>query len=168
MQIQIFNIPISDTGEALLEMNRFLASHKVLETEQCFFQNDKGGCWSFCIRFIPDIIKGCGNNSSGKTKKDYKLLLSEEQFALFSRFREIRKRLAADDGVPAYAVFTDEELSHMAMLSELTEKGLSSIPGIGEKKIERYGRKMLEQFHAGEQALEVKDTREKIQENQTR
>ena len=44
MQIQIFNVPLTDSGERLLEMNRFLSGHKVLEVEQRFFQNEKGGC----------------------------------------------------------------------------------------------------------------------------
>ena len=53
MQIQIFNVPLTDSGERLLEMNRFLTGHKVLEVEQRFFQNEKGGCWSFCVRYLP-------------------------------------------------------------------------------------------------------------------
>ena len=31
MHIQIFNIPLTDSGEGLLELNRFLTGHKVLE-----------------------------------------------------------------------------------------------------------------------------------------
>lgn len=148
MQIRIFNIPITDNGDALSEMNRFLSGHKVLEVEQKFFQNEKGGCWTFCIRFIPEISGG--NSVGGKTKTDYKQVLPESQFAVFSRLREIRKGLAGEDGVPAYAVFTDEELANICRLSELTEKGLASIPGIGEKKIARYGKTMLERYNAGQ------------------
>jgi hypothetical protein len=33
MQIQIFNVPLTDGGEGLSEMNRFLMGHKVLEVE---------------------------------------------------------------------------------------------------------------------------------------
>lgn len=144
MQIRIFNIPITDTGELQSELNRFLAGHKVLEVEQKFFQNEKGGCWSFCVRHIPD---GSGANGGGKGKVDYKQVLSEEQFAVFSRLREIRKALANDDGVPAYAVFTDEELANIARLPELTEKAMESVPGIGEKKIARYGRPMIGEYN---------------------
>ncbi len=154
MQIRLFNIPLTDTGDSQAEMNRFLAGHKVLEVEQRFFQNEKGGGWSFCVRFLPDAPPGTGGYSGGKAKKDYKLLLPEEQFTVFSRLREIRKALATDDGVPAYAVFTDEELSNIARLPELTAIAALSIPGIGEKKMERYGNTMIERYHAVNQSTE--------------
>lgn len=149
MQIAIFNIPLTDTGSQQAELNRFLASHKVLEVEQRFFQNEKGGYWSFCVRYLPDPVSGNGTSASGKPKTDYKQVLPETQFAVFSRLREIRKQLAGDDGVPAYAVFTDEELSNIARLPELTEKAMAAIPGIGEKKMARYGKVMLERYHTG-------------------
>lgn len=148
MQIMIFNIPVTDTGEALSEMNRFLAGHKVLEVEQRFYQNDKGGYWSFCVRHIPGSFTGGDSRASGgKAKVDYKEVLTETEFAVFSRLREIRKALAADDGVPAYAVFTDEELSNIARLPQLSEKAMDGVPGIGEKKITRYGRPMIAAYN---------------------
>lgn len=132
-------------------MNKFLGGHKVLEVEQKFFQNEKGGYWTFCVRFIADAVVSVGGTSgSGKVKPDYKQLLPEAQFAIFSRLRELRKGIASEDGVPAYAVFTDEELANIARLPVLTEKSLKSIPGIGEKKVARYGRLMLERYHSGE------------------
>ena len=132
MQIQIFNIPLTDTGEALSEMNRFMTGRKVLEVEQRFFQNEKGGGWSFCVRYLPDVTQSGATGS--RAKVDYKQVLTESQFAVFSRLREIRKALANEDGVPAYAVFTDE-------------KSLATLPGIGEKKIIRYGKSMLKRYH---------------------
>ena len=44
-----------DAGESMVELNRFLAGHKVLEVEQRFHQNEKGACWSFCVRYIPAV-----------------------------------------------------------------------------------------------------------------
>ena len=147
MQVRLFNIPVTDTGEQLTELNRFLGGHKVLEVEQKFYQNEKGSYWSFCVRHIPDGSGSAGGNGrSGKP--DYKLLLNEGEFAVFSRLREIRKVLAGEDGVPAYAVFTDEELAGIARLGEPTEKGLLSVAGIGEKKVMRYGKPMIAMYHA--------------------
>ena len=150
MQIQIFNVPLTDSGERLLEMNRFLSGHKVLEVEQRFFQNEKGGCWSFCVRYLPTVN---GFQTASKEKVDYKLVLSEADFALFSRLREIRKQIAIADAVPAYAVFTDEELAGIAKLpikDVETEHALSlmmTVKGIGEKKLEKYGKQMVEMLN---------------------
>ncbi|GBU22559.1 hypothetical protein R80B4_02469 [Fibrobacteres bacterium R8-0-B4] len=52
MQIRIFTIPSADSGSLQSEMNAFLSAHCVLEIEQKFFQNDNGGYWSFCVRYI--------------------------------------------------------------------------------------------------------------------
>jgi len=53
MQMQIFNVPLTDTGESMAELKRFLGGHKVLEVEQRFHQNEKGACWIFCVRYLP-------------------------------------------------------------------------------------------------------------------
>jgi superfamily II DNA helicase RecQ len=68
---------------------------------------------------------------------------------VFSRLREIRKALATDDGVPAYAIFTDEELAGISRLPELTESGMKTVPGIGEKKVARYGTLMIDHYQKG-------------------
>lgn len=117
MQIQIFNISLADGAEGLLEMNRFLTGHKVLEVEQHFFGNANGGMWSFCVRYLPSANASANQfQPSAKEKVDYRQVLSEAEFAVFSRLRVIRKQLAAADAVPAYAVFNDEELAGIAKL----------------------------------------------------
>lgn len=143
MQIRIFNIPLTDSGDSMNELNRFLASCKVLEIEQRFYQNEKGGCWSFCVRYLNSSYP----QGTLKEKVDYKQTLSEPEFARFSRLREIRKELATADAVPAYAVFTDEELAGIARLPELTSSALSTINGVGEKKLAKYGQIVVEKLN---------------------
>ena len=45
-----------------------------------------------------------------KSKIDYKEVLSAEDFALFSKLREVRKKLAEDKELPVYAICTNEQL----------------------------------------------------------
>lgn len=145
MQIRIFNIPITDNGEMQAEMNRFLSASKVLEIEQRFYQNDKSAFWSFCVRYLNNNT-GSFQQQSTKQKVDYKELLNENEFAIFSKLRECRKIIAANDAVPAYAVFTDEELAGIARLPVLEVSKLISVKGIGDKKVEKYGNKLIELF----------------------
>ncbi len=151
MQIKIFNVPLTDVGESLAEINRFLSGNKVLEVEQRFFQNEKGGCWSFCVRYLPSVNVF---QPAVKEKVDYKQVLTESEFAVFSRLREIRKQIASADAVPAYAVFTDEELAGISRLpinnveTEHALNQLSSVKGIGEKKVEKYGKQLIEMLNA--------------------
>ena len=152
MQIKIINVPLTDDGAMQAELNKVLAANRVLEVEQRFFQNEKGGCWSFCVRYITQPGGGSGTaqpfQSQSREKVDYKTVLSAEEFAVFSALREIRKQIAVQDGVPAYAVFTDEELSNIARLPKLEEASkLKSIKGVGEKKVEKYGKTMIDLYH---------------------
>ena len=53
------------------------------------------------------------------------------------------KRLATEESLPAYAIFTDEELSNIAKIDCLTFAKMKSIKGIGDKKVEKYGQHFL-------------------------
>jgi superfamily II DNA helicase RecQ len=55
----------------------------------------------------------------------------------------LRKQIAAKDAVPAYMVFTDEELAALAKLSVITKQEMLKIKGIGDKKVEKYGEQMI-------------------------
>ena len=63
--------------------------------------------------------------------------------------REIRKEIAKEETLPAYAVFTDEELAGISKLEEISLKKIKSVEGIGEKKVERYGQKFLDLLTGG-------------------
>ena len=147
MQIRIFNVPLTDNGESLAELNRFLAGQKVLEVEQRFFQNEKGACWSFCVRFLSSNGSGFLSQTN-KQKVDYKEVLKESEFIIFSKLRECRKIIASADAVPAYAVFTDEELVGIARLPVLETAKLIAVKGIGDKKVEKYGKQLIELFQS--------------------
>jgi superfamily II DNA helicase RecQ len=149
MQIKIINVPLTDDGTMQAELNRVLASSRVLEVEQRFFKNEKGGCWSFCIRYIPNMSPQSEpfQYGSSKEKVDYKKVLGEQEFKVFSDLREHRKQIAAQDAVPAYAVFTDEELAGIARLPVLDAGKLISIKGIGDKKVQKYGKLLIDMYH---------------------
>jgi len=136
MQIKIFTIPIMG-GEALTEeMNSFLRSKRVLQVEQQLAGQGQGTAWCFCIRYVEDNSPFRG----AKEKVDYREVLDPESFERFSTFRKIRKEIADDEGVPAFAVFADSELAEMAKIPDLSATSMKAVRGIGEKKIEKYGR----------------------------
>ena len=138
MQIQLFSIPISDNGLAQQELNRFLVGHKILKIEQHFYSTSNGAMWCFCVSYIANATVGFVPSAASK-KIDYKEVLSQTAFEIFSKLRIIRKELAMQDAVPAYAVFTDVELSEIAKLDTISPTTIKSIKGIGEKRVEKYG-----------------------------
>jgi superfamily II DNA helicase RecQ len=72
--------------------------------------------------------------------------LDENEFAIFAKLRECRKEIAAKEAVPAYAIFTDEELAGITRLPAIEVGKLISVKGIGDKKVEKYGSQMIELF----------------------
>ncbi len=137
MQIKIFTIPVGDSGAVLDEMNRFLRGNKILEVNEQLISNENGAYWCFCVRYIERTTYSIGEK---KKKVDYKQVLDEATFEKFSRLREIRKKVAAEEGLPAFAIFTDEELAGLAKLDVINSKTMLSVKGIGDKKVERYGK----------------------------
>jgi ATP-dependent DNA helicase RecQ len=63
--------------------------------------------------------------------------------ALFERLRALRRTLAAEAGVPAYIVFGDATLRDLARKKPATRDDLLAVTGIGEKKLELYGARVL-------------------------
>lgn len=143
MQIKIFSIPILG-GEAINEeMNTFLRSKKILQMEQQLISDTHGAVWSFCIKYVEDHSPFNRN----KEKVDYKQVLDEASFERFSQLRVTRKKVALEEGVPAYAIFTDEELAELAKMEQLTTVNMKKVNGIGEKKVTKYGHYFITNYH---------------------
>ena len=62
---------------------------------------------------------------------------------LLAALRAWRSELARKRGVPAYVVLHDATIDGIAAARPTTPDALSDIPGIGEKKLERYGRDLI-------------------------
>ena len=136
MQIKIFNIPIPDGEKATEEMNAFLRGRKILKTEAQVVTNTEGSFWTFCVRYMDE---GKTTPVFRREKKDYREILDKDSYQRYSKMKDIRKKLSQKEGIPAYAVFTNEELAKLAKLENLTLAGMKKIKGIGEKKVEKYG-----------------------------
>jgi superfamily II DNA helicase RecQ len=144
MQFKIFTIPVTDDGTAIEEMNRFLRGHKVLEVEQQLISTKIGSHWHFCVKYLANAQPE--NKPQTTSKVDYKEVLDGKTFAVFSELREVRKKIAEEDGLPVYAVFTNEELAGIAALENIAVDAIKKVKGIGDKKVERFGKRLLEYY----------------------
>ncbi|MDF0665199.1 MAG: ATP-dependent DNA helicase [Nitrospira sp.] len=62
---------------------------------------------------------------------------------LIERLRRLRSELAEEEGVAPFLIFHDRTLKAIAGHKPETAAALLEIPGIGERKAERYGRRVL-------------------------
>ncbi len=70
--------------------------------------------------------------------------LGPRERACWDRLRAWRTETAKSDGVPAYVIFHDATLAEIARSAPDTIDDLRHIPGIGARKLERFGEELLE------------------------
>ena len=80
-------------------------------------------------------------------KKDKKIKQVENidyDRELFEALRVKRSELASDLEVPAYIIFSDKTLKHLAHDKPYDKKTMLDVNGVGEKKFEQFGEEFLE------------------------
>jgi ATP-dependent DNA helicase RecQ len=91
--------------------------------------------------------RGAGKAGKGAAKRKFTGEAVDEE--LFERLRGLRRRLAAEQGVPAYVIFHDATLMAMAEAKPATRDELSCLSGVGDAKLERYGEVFLTEVAEG-------------------
>ena len=81
------------------------------------------------------------NIKEKKIKQEKEFDYDEE---LFERLRQKRAELAAELGVPAYIIFSDKTLKHLADDMPTNKVEMLEVNGVGEKKFSQFGEAFLE------------------------
>ena len=142
-QLRHFLVRAAGDGVAEDALNRFLRGHQVLELRQEFVPDGSNSAWCIAVRYAePDGADGRAGGAK-RPRIDYKDELEPEAFARFVELRKRRKAIAEEAALPAFAVFTDEELADIARLEAPGLAELRSVKGVGAKKVERFGARLL-------------------------
>ena len=144
MNMQFFTIPMADPHAAAETLNAFLAAHRVVHVDRHFVAEGANSLWSICVSYIEGESRPPSAERRQQKKIDYREVLSEAEFATFAKLRALRKTLADQEGVPAYALFTNEQLADMVRRPVLSLAGLASIDGVGQARVEKYGSAFLQ------------------------
>ncbi len=67
---------------------------------------------------------------------------------LFTILSDLRRRIAREENVPPFVVFSDRSLREMCCLLPENEEGLLAVHGVGRAKMERYGNRFLDAVSA--------------------
>jgi ATP-dependent DNA helicase RecQ len=67
---------------------------------------------------------------------------------LFDRLRALRKRLAGNQGIPPYMVFSDRTLHEMCRQMPMSVADFREIPGVGDNKRDKYGIEFVQEIRA--------------------
>ena len=142
MPFHLFQYPLPGSGD-LSDLNAFLAAQRVVQVQQHLVSSATGATLVFVVQTAAAAGAGVPDAKGGK-KVDYRAELSAEDFVVFSRLREERKRIAEAEGVPVYTVLTNEQLAAMARQRPQTLAAMSQIEGLGPARLEKHGARFLE------------------------
>lgn len=81
-------------------------------------------------------------NSSKKLKKSE--LLTSKGFELFEILRQVRTKIAREEGMPPYIIFSDKTLTDMVIKLPFNKDEMLFVTGVGENKFEKYGQAFLD------------------------
>jgi len=87
----------------------------------------------------PETMSGEQRPTKFRNRIDYREVLDPEAFARFAQLREFRKRLAQEEGIPVYTVFTNAQLAEIAKNRIVTKNGMEKVDGIGGARLSKYG-----------------------------
>ena len=165
MQYAFFMIPVMDTQAAEEELNRFLRGCRPVSAHRELVHAPGGAYWALCVEYLDGAGGGgASGKPGGRPRVDYKEVLSEADFAVYSRLRERRRELAEQEAVPVYAVCTNEQLAEMAKRRVSTPAGLQEIEGFGEAKTAKYAARFLDILSSAVETHDAGSTSETTKE----
>ncbi len=139
MQYKTFMLPASGNEQTEETLNVFLRTHRIVSVRTEFIAGETP---SWCV--LAEYVQQSEPSAKTAGKVDYMKILSPEDFSVFSKLRELRKEVAAKDGVPPFVVFTDEQLASIVKQKPENLGKLAAIPGIGQTKTEKYGNSVIQ------------------------
>ena len=143
MSFRFFSIPAKGCSELEQELNQLLNSIRVLSVDRRFVELGENSYWAICV----DFLDGTSIESKERKRRasvDYREILSDDDFRLYSLLRDLRKTIADAEAIPVYNVFTNEQLAKIVQLKVSDRASFKQIDGIGEGRIQKYADRFLD------------------------
>jgi superfamily II DNA helicase RecQ len=153
MRLHFVTVPIHGSAAAEEELNQFLADHRVLAVDRQLVADGQRSAWAVCVTYVDAAASPGGAGGADKKRVDYREILPEAQFQLFARLRELRKQIAEREGVPPYALFTNDQLAEMVRRGVQSSADLARIDGVGPARLEKYGSAFLDVLRSAAPAV---------------
>ncbi len=83
-----------------------------------------------------------------KVRSKVPLDLPGDRLELLEALRNLRRKLAEEQGVPSFVIFHDSTMMQLVMQQPKNREQLAQISGIGAQKLERYGTPLLDVLRA--------------------
>jgi ATP-dependent DNA helicase RecQ len=128
---------------------------QLMEQRLIYYERNRRGWWmtpegervlygKHKVQLKRSPLVNVGTNVRERVKKRVEVTNYDE--GLFERLRQLRKRLADTQGVPAYIVFSDATLKEIAVVKPANKIEMLAVSGVGETKWERYGKEFIDEI----------------------
>ncbi|MBF0225389.1 MAG: HRDC domain-containing protein [Desulfobacterales bacterium] len=139
---KFFMIPIKNNETMAEELNKFLRANRIISVDKDFVAQGGASFWAVSIEFISGSNE-TASSAASKSRVDYREVLSQEDFALFVKLKEWRKKQAIKEATPVYTILNN---AHLAAISEKkinTKKGIMSLESVGEERANKYSNDII-------------------------
>lgn len=137
MKYRFFSVRAQAADADQEALNAFCAQCRVIAVEKHLVADGGASFWAVCVSYLDGAE--AQRNAGKRDRIDYKEVLNETDFAVFAELRVLRKTLAEQEGIPPYALFTNEQLAEMVRQRTLAVSALAAIEGVGKARVEKYG-----------------------------
>ena len=100
MQVKTFVLPVLSSEHSEDELNKFLRGHRVLQMERHFCA-ENGGFWAVLVEYVEGDPTESVPPAHRRDRQDSTQELSEEERKRFEYFKQVRRRLATENAIPA-------------------------------------------------------------------
>ena len=138
MKNKFFKIPVSNSVSTEKELNNFCSTHSINHVERHFVPDGENSFWAIAVTYTDQDLKGLPKDKRS-TRIDYKEILSSDDFNIYAQLRNLRADISKEEGVPLYAIFSNEQISEMAVKKITTKTALLKIDKVGKSRADKYG-----------------------------
>ncbi|MCL2874475.1 MAG: DNA helicase RecQ [Defluviitaleaceae bacterium] len=96
----------------------------------------------------PETADYAPNRKASKKQAAAAVMHKQIDAGLFDRLKELRKKLADEEKVPAFVIFSDSTLFDMCAKLPENEEGFLDVTGVGQVKLNKYGAAFLEAINS--------------------
>ena len=104
------------------------------------------GIWEYKETLRMKLVKGEKAVSIKEESKKVaeKIPLTNREKELFEQLRELRMKIAKEERMPPYIIFSDKTLTDMCVKMPYSKETMLMVSGVGDAKYEKYGQKFLD------------------------
>ncbi len=158
LSIKIVTLPFVPAAEGFdqVALEALGRQSEILQVTPAFFEHAGRPYWSLVIAHRPREAPGeqpvqvaargaAQSSASGRaTPSPGRPEVAEADWGLYQELRAWRSKVADVLGVPVYLIFTNRQLAEVARLRPGSLAALGSVPGVGESRLRKHGKPVLE------------------------